>query len=157
MPFPPIDLLAPVVALLTTDLGGFDRLTVDVGDPGCRFAPRSHPDLGAQGIDHPLPSAVIAPLGEVVIDGALGQEVVRQHVPLAAGAGLIAEGVENLAHVDFARPPAGLGRWDEGLENLPLSVGQIGRIGFTHRAIGGYAEGWTSVPMGIVGPNRLSG
>ena len=96
-------------------------------------------------------------LGEVVIDGALGQEVVREHVPLAARAGLIAEGVEDLAHVDLARPPARLGGRDERLEDLPLSVGQIGRIGLTHRWIGGYAKGWTPVPTGIIGPNWLSG
>src|SRR5271166_4460561 len=78
VPLPPADLLAPVVALLTTDLGGFDRLAVDVGDLGRRFAPRGHPDLGTQGIDDPLPGAVVAPLGEVVIDGALGLPIATE-------------------------------------------------------------------------------
>lgn len=73
---------------------------------------------------------------EVVPDGALGEQVVREQLPLAAGAGLVQEGVEHLPHVDRAGPPAGLGGRDEGLDVLPLGVGQVGPIGLTHRRMG---------------------
>jgi hypothetical protein len=61
------------------------------------------------------------------------------------------EGVEDLADVDLAGSTAGLGEGDEGLDELPLGVGQIGPIGLMHRDIGGYTKTWTPVPTGIIG------
>jgi hypothetical protein len=44
------------------------------------------PDLGAEGVHDPLEEAVVTPFREVVVDRTLGQQVVRQEGPLAAGA-----------------------------------------------------------------------
>jgi hypothetical protein len=90
-------LLAAVVAPKAADLAALDRLAVDA--PGPRRRPPtgrlSHPLT--QGVEDALPGAVVPPLLEVVVDGALGRQVVREHVPLAARAGLIEDRVEDLA------------------------------------------------------------
>jgi hypothetical protein len=74
-----------------------------------------------------------------------------EQVPLAAGTVLVKQGIQDLAHVDLAGPPARPGGWDQGLDELPLGVSQIGPIGLTHRVIGACARGWTPVPTGILG------
>ena len=107
MPLPPRDLLAPVVAPLAADLGPLDRLAVDAAGARARARRPASPDLPPQGVHDRLPGAVVAPLAEVVVDGALGREVVRQHVPLAAGAVDVEDGVEDLA----ACRPHGACRW----------------------------------------------
>jgi hypothetical protein len=61
---------------------------------------------------------------------------VWEHFPLAAGAVLVEEGVEDLPHVNLAGPSAELGGGDEGLDELPLGIGQIGSVRLTHRRIG---------------------
>ena len=137
MTLPPADQLAPVEAPRPADLGPLDRLAVDVADLRRRLPPLGLAGLRTQGIDDPLPGAVVAPLLEVVPDGALGQQVVRQQLPLAAGAGLVEQGVEHLADVGRARPAAGLGRRDQRLDDRPLGVGQVGLGGLSHRVVGG--------------------
>src|SRR5512135_3555183 len=157
MSLPPVDLLARIIASLPTTLGALDRLAVDIRDPRRRLASLGHAQLLPQGVGDPLPGAIVAPLGEGVVDGALGQQVVRQQLPLAAGAGLVQQGIEDLPYVDLAGPTAGQGGGDQGLDDLPLGVGQVGLVGLTHRGIGRCAKGWTPVPTRILGPNRLSG
>src|SRR5512143_1809114 len=146
MSLPPVDLLARIIASLPTTLGALDRLAVDIRDPRRRLASLGHAQLLPQGVGDPLPGAIVAPLREVVPDGALGQQVVRQQLPLATGAGLVQEGVEHLPHVGLAWSPARLGGRDQGLDDLPLLVGQVGLVGLAHRGAGGYPRGWTPVP-----------
>jgi len=55
-------------------------------------------DLGAQCLHHLLPRAIVSPLRKVVIDGALGQQIVGQHVPLATRAVEVQDGVDDAAH-----------------------------------------------------------
>src|SRR5512147_1211228 len=86
MTLPAADLLAPVVAPRAADFRALDRLAVDVADARRRVAALGHADLLAQGVRDPLPGAVVPPPREVVPDGALGQQVVRQQLPLATGA-----------------------------------------------------------------------
>ena len=56
-----------------------------------------------------------------------------EHVPRAAGAGLVEQGVEDLAEVDRARSPARRGRGDERLQQGPLIIGEVRRIRLAHR------------------------
>ena len=82
-------------------------------DAGVGVVTAGHADLLAQGVEDLLPGAVGLPLGEVVVDGALGRQVVREHVPLAARAVEVEDGVEHLPHVDLAGPSHVDGRGSE--------------------------------------------
>src|SRR5947209_4959391 len=113
MSLPTIDPLAAVVTMNATEFRRFYGLRVDGASARSLFSSGSHADLLAQGIDQTLPGAVIPPAQEVVIDSTLGQQVMRQHVPLAARAVLIEQGIEYLTHADRTGPPACLGWRDQ--------------------------------------------
>src|SRR5262249_22271593 len=132
VPLAAADLLAAVVAALAPHLGGLDTLAVDVGHPRRLVPAGLAADLAAEGIDDPLPGAVLLPGLQVVEGGALGGQVVRQHVPLAAGAGLVQQRVDDLAEVHRAGPAAGPGGGQQGLEKGPLVVGQVRGVGLPH-------------------------
>jgi hypothetical protein len=51
--------------------------------------------LRSQLVHHPLPSSIVSPLGEVVVNRALGRQIVRQHVPLAAAAVEVEDRIPN--------------------------------------------------------------
>ena len=53
----------------------------------------------------------------------------RQEVPGTSGAEVVEDGVEDLSHVGGAWPSAAGRRWEQGSENVPLGVGQVGLIG----------------------------
>src|SRR5919198_3262021 len=83
MPLAPFDFLATVIpALGATHLGGLDRLAIDACGTRGRLAPRCDARAFAQGLDDLGPGPVVAPLRKVVIDGALGEQFMGQHVPL---------------------------------------------------------------------------
>jgi len=131
---PPGELLAPVVAPAVGDLGGLDRLAIDAPGTRAGLLPGGDPDLPAEGVEDLLPGPVVPPLGEVVVHRALGRQVVGQHVPLAAGAADVEDGIEHLPHVDRPWPPD-LRDGDQGLHDLPLFGGKVGGVGLTHRGI----------------------
>lgn len=134
MPLPPLDFLAAVVtALLAADLGRLHRLAVDADGTGSRFAAFRGANLAAERIDHVLPGAVVAPLGEVVVDGALGEQVVGEHVPLAARPVEVKDGIDDLPHIHFPRPPPMTAGGNHRFEDRPLSIGQVRRIAFAWR------------------------
>src|SRR6202041_2089560 len=132
MTLAPCDLLVAVVAARTAYFRSLDGLCVDAAGAGRGVAPLLLPHGLTQGIDEALPGAVVAPKGEVIVDGALGEQVMRQHVPLAAGAVLIEQSVQDFAHLDLPRPPARFGRWNQGSQEIPLGVGQVGRVRLAH-------------------------
>jgi hypothetical protein len=138
VPLPPRDLLAAVVAPLAPECGGLDGPRVDHRDPRRRLPAGGLADPGPQRVEDRLPGAVVTPAGEVAGHRALGEQVVGEHVPLAAGAVEVEQRVEDLAHVDRAGPAAGLGRGDQRPEDRPLVVGEVGRVGPTH---GGRSRG----------------
>src|SRR5262245_21559279 len=123
--FASLDLLAASIATLAPLFGRLHRLTIDTGGTW-RWLFRRRllpPDLSAQRVHHALPRAIVSPLRNVVIDGALGQQVVWQHVPLAPGAIEVQDSVDDFAHVHRSRSPAGL-RWGKKrLQDIPLSIG----------------------------------
>ncbi|MBV8074794.1 MAG: recombinase family protein, partial [Planctomycetaceae bacterium] len=129
---PPGDLLAPVGAPLVGDLGRLDGLAVAAPGAGRRLLPGGDPHLPTQGVEDLLPGAVGLPLGEVVGNGALGRQVVGEQIPLAAAAVEVEDGVEHLPHVDRAGPADGVDG-DQGRDDFPLLVGQVGGVGLTHR------------------------
>src|SRR5581483_7922006 len=124
------DLLAAIGAHLLAALRGLDRLAVDAGDAGRRLPPSLGAELGAQGIEDLLPGAIPTPPAEVVVDGPPGWEVVGQGAPGAALAGVVEQGVDDLAHVGLAGAAAGPGGGNQGLQDGPLLIGQVTGIGF---------------------------
>ena len=72
--------------------------------------------------------AVVPPLVEVPPDGALGREVLGQVAPLAPGPQDVEDGVDHVAQVGGAGPPAGLDR-QVGLDQRPLLVGDVTGVG----------------------------
>src|SRR5207245_2774464 len=125
----PCDFLAAIIpALRAPDLGGLDRLTIDACGTGGRLAPRFPTRAFAQGLDHLGPCPVVAPLGKVVIDRALGEQIMRQHVPLAPAPVEIENRIEDFPHVDLTRAPSAwvlLGRRDQRFHDGPLLVREI--------------------------------
>jgi hypothetical protein len=79
----------------------------------------------AQRVVYPHPDALLAPLLEVVVDGALGRKRAGQQLPLVAGLQLVEQPVEDGSKVD---PPlwAGLGPYLHiRADHLPLGIGQV--------------------------------
>ncbi len=132
MPLTPFDVLAAILPTLgAPDLGGLDRLAIDARGTGGGLAPRCHTNSFAQGLDHLGPCPIVAPLGKGVIDGAFGESIVRQHIPLAAAPVEREQRIEDFPHVHLARAPSSfplLGRWDHRSHHRPLLVREIRRI-----------------------------
>src|SRR5215510_7000653 len=119
------DFLAAIIATLATLCGRLHRLTIDTRSPwGWLLRGRLlFADLGAQCIHYLLPRAIVSPLRKVFIDGALGQQIVWEQVPLAPCAVEVQNGVDDFAHVHRSRSPAGL-RWgNKRLQDIPLIIG----------------------------------
>src|SRR5712692_10401719 len=105
MPLATLDFLAPVVTtFLASDLRGLPRLTVNARRAWRGLPPGFSADLFPHRRQHLGPCPISAPLGKIVRHAAFGQQVLRQHVPLAATAVQIQERVEYLSHVDFPGP-----------------------------------------------------
>src|SRR5947209_1371882 len=91
VPLAPINLFRRIITVFATQFRGLDCLAIDTGGAGRRLPHavlsrrlrRAFTDLDTQGIHNLLPDAVIAILGEVIIDGTLVQQVVGQVGPLA--------------------------------------------------------------------------
>src|SRR5215471_291235 len=139
MALPSLDLLAAVVADRPAHLGALDRLAVNAGGTGGCFPACFLADLLAEPVHDFLPGAVFLPGNEVIPDGTLGCQIVRQIVPLAAGTGLIHQRVDHLTQVHLARSAAGLGRRKQFLDQIPLLVGQVRSIRLAH---GGRLLAW---------------
>src|SRR4029450_249915 len=99
--FAALALLATIIATFATLFGRLHRLTIDTRSTwGWLLRGRLLcADLGAQCIHHLWPCAIVSPLRKVFIDGALGQQIVWQHVPLAPCAVEVQDGVDDFAHV----------------------------------------------------------
>src|SRR5262245_6167091 len=129
MPLAPFDFLAAIIPTRgAPDLRSLDRLAIDARGTRGRLAPRCHAGAFTQGLYYLGPSPVVAPLRKVIIDRALGQQIMRQHVPLAPAPVQIKKRVEDLPHVDLTRVPASwtrLGRRDQWCHDSPLLVRQV--------------------------------
>src|SRR5215475_4030869 len=102
-----LDFVATVIPPLgAPHLGGLNGLTVDARGTGGGLAPRCYTRAFAQGLNHLGPGPVVALLRKVVIDRALGQQIMRQHVPLTPAPVQKTKRVEDLPHVDLTRVPA---------------------------------------------------
>lgn len=135
------DFLASVVSPRRATLRRLDRLAVDARrtrldlSTRCFEAAHRAEQRPVDRVERPI----VSPGGEVLVDGALGGQVVRQHVPLAARSGQVEDRVHDFPQIDRTWPTS-LGRrlrlGQQLLDQRPLQVGQIARIRFAgHRAL----------------------
>ena len=146
----PVDLLAAsIAALATAHRRRLDRLTVDTCGPGRGLPTRLPAGLCSQGIQQPAPRTVVAPPREVIIHGALGQSIVRKHLPLTPAPMQIQDRLHAFAQVHLTRasPTLGRGCGNPRCQHCPLSVRQIrgrwlaGRLCLRHGCARLYEEG----------------
>ena len=131
MPLAAIDSFSGIVTLC---LGLGCRLnTLTIHTPGRRvgLAALACAFVLGQRLHHLLPDAGPAPGVKVAIDGLPATEAGRQHTPLTAGLGHLESPVDDPTSRtgrSTRSPSAPLRRGQQGLKDLPLRVGQIGRI-----------------------------
>src|SRR5438093_1174477 len=139
MPLAAVHTLGVVPAPLLAAGGRVHRLAVHAGGGARRVGLRRGADLAAQGVVDGVEGAVVAPLVEVAPHGRFGGEVLGQVAPLAAGPQDVEDGIDDVAQVGLARPSARVDG-DEGLDQGPLRVGDVARVGLrSHGAL--YAPG----------------
>src|ERR1700751_584469 len=98
MPLAAFDFLPSIIVpVLAADFSRLHRLTVDARGTGSRLPACFPPHSLPQGCEDLAPRPTIAPLREIVVHAAFGEQVMRKHVPLAATAVQIQERVEDLA------------------------------------------------------------
>src|ERR1039457_3175141 len=124
--------LAAVVTVDATDRGRFDGLRIDARRAGRLLAAGGQAHLTPLGIHQALPRAVVTPALEIIVGGALGLQVMGQHIPLATGTVLVEQRIEHLAHIDGAWRSTGFGRWDQGFQNGPLVIREVSWVSLTH-------------------------
>jgi hypothetical protein len=127
------DLLAAVIAALAASFGGLHRLAVETGGAwGGRVRGGLLPaDVSAPRVQHGLPGTVVVPRREVCLDGAVGQQIVREQIPWAARPVAVEDGVDDFSHVYGPRASAALGERNQRLQDGPLIVCQVRQIRFT--------------------------
>jgi hypothetical protein len=101
-------LLASIVSsLLFSYPGGLDRLAIADAGTRLRISPHTDPLPLTQSSEQLLPGAVDAPGAEVMVDGLLGREVVRQKPPGTSAADDVEDGVKDLAQGVHPGPSGG--------------------------------------------------
>ncbi len=85
--------------------------------------------LHAQRVQELLPDAFALPSAKVVIDGAPGGKLMGQQPPGAPAAQHVEDGIDDFASGVYVIGGLCTERWYQGLQELPLLVGEIGWIG----------------------------
>jgi hypothetical protein len=99
--------LAPIIpARGASQLGGLDRVAREARGTRGGLAPCGHAGAFAPGLDQLGPGPVVAPWRTVVIDGALGQHILRQPGPWAPAPVPRKNRVEDFPPVAGTRVPA---------------------------------------------------
>src|SRR5258707_12030115 len=130
-----LDQLAAIKAALEpTPLDRLDGLAVQDRSGWLRIATSGPTDVRSQVIVQLLPGAVVAPATEVGPGSAPGDEVTRDHPPLSATPGHVADGIEDRTQVG-ARAAKRFGRRQERLQDCPLCVAQVRWVGDTRHAL----------------------
>src|SRR5215467_14203790 len=105
MPFPPLDLFAPVIPLdATRFFRGFHTLAIHDRRRGVGVAARPQADGAAQRLVDLLPDPVQAPLAKGRIGGLPRRILAREIAPGTAGAQDVKEGVDEEPQWPGARP-----------------------------------------------------
>src|SRR5215216_2699303 len=79
---------------------------------------------------YPLPGAVHAPSPEVMVGCLPGQgEVVREQAPSTSTPEHVEDGVQYFSRLVSSGTSARFGSGNEGLEDLPFVIGEVGSVG----------------------------
>src|ERR1051326_1838801 len=81
-----------------------------------------------QTVMNPEPRPVSLPRAEIVIDTLPMRQVMGQRAPCATASDEILKSVDDLSKRVAAMSAARLLSWEQGLQNLPLSVAQVTRV-----------------------------
>src|SRR5215207_3842999 len=125
----PATFFPPVVPVRGTELGPLDRLTVHDRDRRLGVLPDRLPNLLPEGVVNLVPGAVRLPRAEVVEHDPVRGQVMRQRSPHAPVPGLVQDRVDHLPAGVPGRPTTRLRPRDVALDQLPLAIRQVGRIG----------------------------
>src|SRR5262249_5436750 len=117
--------LGPIVAARTTLLTRPNGLTIQNGTAGLALSPRRLAYQFPHGAMDFFPQTLAAPQPEVMVNRTPRRQVVRKQFPSAAAADGVTDAIDDLASRVFGRTAARLGGWDEQLQILPLSIGEI--------------------------------
>src|SRR5262249_53153395 len=121
-----------VVPLGAAGLGGLDRLAVDNAGAGGVLPTRQAADVDPEDVMDLLEETLVPPGVEVVADELPRGEVVREHPPGTAGAGQVAEGIDDLAAGVGAVPAGPSGglplRREQVFDVVPLDGRQVAGV-----------------------------
>jgi hypothetical protein len=126
IPLPAHDVFPCVISARTAHLRRLHRLAVHNPSRRLRLTPFPLPNPGTESIVDPLPRSIQFPLAEIAVDQLPLGKVMGKHSPLTAGSGHVEDGVDDLASRVLNRLRARFGCWNQGLQDLPLRVGQVG-------------------------------
>lgn len=116
-----------------------DGLAVDAAGAGLGLLAGLLTDLTTQVVVDPFPQPAPTPAMEVVAHRPFGGEIMGQRVPSTPVGQEIEDGVEDLAEVGRSRRPRLDRGRQQGLQESPLLVGEVGGVGLT--GCGGHAAG----------------
>jgi len=125
VPLAPTDLLAAIVAAGTTLLRRPHGVAVNDRGTGRRVASYRSAQALTQHRVNPLPDAGPSPGAEIVEVRGPWAVLTRQLAPGASSAQEIEDAVEHPAQVNTSRTPTWLGRWEQGFEQGPFTIGEI--------------------------------
>jgi hypothetical protein len=125
MALAPLDQLAAINALEPAPLDRLDGLAAQDGGGWLRIATSGPTDIRSQVVVQLLPGTVVAPATKVGPGSAPGDKVTRDHPPLSATPGHVANGIDDGAQVG-ARAAKRLGQGQERLQDRPLCVRSVG-------------------------------
>ena len=108
--------------------GALHTLAVDDGDCRTGFAAGAFSGLDVERMMDTRQRPVPVPQLDIIVDRGLRREVLGKRAPLAAGREHVEDRVQDLAHIDRARPPAALGGWNQRRDQRPLRIGEIARV-----------------------------
>jgi hypothetical protein len=130
-----LDLLAAIKAALEpAPLDRLDGLAVQGCGGGLRIATSGPRDICSQVVVQLLLRAVVAPATGTGPSSAPRDEVTRDHPPLSATPGHVADGIDDRTQVG-ARPTKRFRRGQQRLQDCPLYVAQVRRAGDTRHAL----------------------
>jgi hypothetical protein len=134
---PPLDACVPSPVYVHRNLGsplfgGLHRLTIQPHHARMRVASRLLAHSDREGIDNSLPDSALAQVTEIVIDGFVRRQIMRQGFPATTVAGAIKNRVEQFpARMDDFRSARIWSLRQQRFDLLPLFVGQITGVGFS--------------------------
>ncbi len=128
MAFTAFHLFGAIKAALFPSTGGFDALTIQNASTRFWVAIKRNPDVFAQVVIDLLQGTIVRPRPKIIIDGIPRGQIVRQHPPLTAGSGHIAQRVDHFAQINFALPSWSWFLSKQWGQTRPFRISQIGWV-----------------------------